>query len=162
MKNGSVDGENINLVALGINNGWFDTQLQEGAYIDYAYSNNYKKIIDSSQRSSLEDSLKSDCLPAVKQCLSSGSDSDCTNAADTCGQIESSIQQAADFDVYDVREPSNDPYPPSTYSDYLADSSVVKAIGAKSTYQECPNGPYNKFSSTGDSKSCLAFCVFLF
>ncbi|CRG90755.1 hypothetical protein PISL3812_07800 [Talaromyces islandicus] len=151
IKNGSVDGENINLVALGINNGWFDSELQEGAYIDYAYKNSYKQIIDSSQRSSLEDTLKNDCLPALKQCASSGSDSDCEDASNTCGEIENSIIQAADFDVYDVREPSDDPYPPATYSDYLADSSVVKAIGAKSKYQECPNGPYNKFSSTGDN-----------
>lgn len=28
----------------------------------------------------------------------------------------------------------------------------MKALGAQSTYQECPNGPYQKFSSTGDSK----------
>lgn len=66
--------------------------------------------------------------------------------------MENTIIQAADFDVYDVRAPSNDPNPPETYSNYLADKSVVKAIGAKTSYQECPNGPYNKFSSTGDSK----------
>ncbi|KAH8689543.1 putative carboxypeptidase S1 [Talaromyces proteolyticus] len=157
VKNGSVTGENINLIALGINNGWFSSQLQEKAYIDYAYNNSYRQLISSSQRSSLLDSYNNDCLPAIKQCASSGSDSDCSNAGDTCGQIESSIQEAADFDPYDVREPSNDPYPPSTYSTYLTDSSVVKAIGAKSTYQECPNGPYNKFSSTGDnSRSFLS------
>jgi len=28
----------------------------------------------------------------------------------------------------------------------------MKAIGAKQTYQECPNGPYNKFVSTGDGE----------
>lgn len=30
---GSVTGQNINLVALGINNGWFDPAIQEKAYI---------------------------------------------------------------------------------------------------------------------------------
>ena len=36
IKKGSVKGENLNLVALGINNGWFDGTLQYKAYIDYA------------------------------------------------------------------------------------------------------------------------------
>lgn len=38
---GSVQGEKIDLVALGINNGIFDSQLQEKAYIDYAADNKW-------------------------------------------------------------------------------------------------------------------------
>jgi hypothetical protein len=57
----------------------------------------------------------------------------------------------ADFDVYDIRAPSNDPFPPSTYSSYLSSSAVMKAIGAQSTYGECPEGPYDKFIQSGDS-----------
>lgn len=60
---------------------------------------------------------------------------------------------AYDFDVYDVRAPSKDPNPPETYSSYLLQPSVTQAIGAKATYTECPNAPYNKFSSTGDGES---------
>ena len=59
---------------------------------------------------------------------------------------------AYDFDVYDIREPSNDPYPPETYSTYLQQPSVTSAIGAKATYTECPNAPYNKFAATGAGK----------
>ena len=29
-------------------------------------------------------------------------------------------------------------------------ASVVNAIGAKSTYTECPDAPYEKFANTGD------------
>jgi carboxypeptidase C (cathepsin A) len=36
---GTLQGETINLVALGINNGWFDPILQEKAYIDYSANN---------------------------------------------------------------------------------------------------------------------------
>lgn len=93
----------------------------------------------------------SECLPAIQACTSSRSNSACSNADNTCyNDIEGPLSQAADFDVYDIREPSNDPYPPETYVTYLQSSAVVKAIGAKSTYQECPNAPYNKFSTTGD------------
>ena len=105
-------------------------------------------------------SFNNDCGPALEQCNSSGSNSDCQNSDNTCANdIENPLTQttanggdaAYDFDVYDIREPSNDPYPPATYSTYLQQASVVKAIGAKSTYQECPSGPYNEFASTGDN-----------
>lgn len=52
--------------------------------------------------------------------------------------------------MYDVREPSNDPYPPEYYVTYLQTSSVQTAIGAQQKYQECPDAPYEKFSTTGD------------
>ena len=43
---GSVSGENIHLVALGVNNGWIDPAIQEKAYIDFSYNNSYQQLID--------------------------------------------------------------------------------------------------------------------
>jgi carboxypeptidase D len=153
IKAGSVSGQNVNLIALGVNNGWIDSAIQEKAYIDFSYNNTYKQLIDDSQRTGFLSAYNDQCLPAIQQCAQSGSNSDCQNADSVCSNnIEGPISSSGDFDVYDIREPSNDPYPPSTYSTYLSDPNVVKAIGAQSSYQECPNGPYNKFASTGDSK----------
>jgi carboxypeptidase C (cathepsin A) len=150
---GSITGHNIDLIALGINDGWFDPTIQYKAYIDYALTNQYNQIIQQSDADSYMNSYTNDCLPALQACESSGSNSDCSNAENVCyNEIEGAITQMADFDVYDVREPSQDPYPPSTYSTYLTESSVMKAIGAKQTYQECPNGPYDKFANTGDGE----------
>jgi carboxypeptidase C (cathepsin A) len=150
---GSITGHNIDLIALGINDGWFDPTIQYKAYIDYALTNQYNQIIQQSDADSYMNSYTNDCLPALQACESSGSNSDCSNAENVCyNEIEGAITQMADFDVYDVREPSQDPYPPSTYSTYLTKSSVMKAIGAKQTYQECPDGPYNKFANTGDGE----------
>lgn len=150
---GSVSGENIHLVALGVNNGWIDPAIQEKAYIDFSYNNSYQQLIDDTQRTSLLSDYNDQCLPAIQQCAKTGSNSDCQNADSTCyDTIEGPISSSGDWDVYDIREPSNDPYPPSTYSTYLSNPSVVKAIGARTSYQECPNGPYNKFASTGDSR----------
>ena len=149
----SVTGQKINLVALGINNGWFDPAIQEKAYIQFSYNNTYKSLISQSSYNSYMSTYNSDCLPAIQACASSGSNSACSNADNACyNDIEGPLSQAANFDVYDIREPSNDPYPPETYVTYLQSSAVVKAIGAKSTYQECPNAPYNKFSTTGDGE----------
>ncbi|KAI9825992.1 MAG: hypothetical protein M1819_007447 [Sarea resinae] len=148
---GSVSGEKIDLIALGINNGWIDPLIQEKAYVTFSYNNTYKQLIDQSDYNSYMDSYNNDCAPAIKQCASSGSDDDCSNAENTCGEeIEDPLIDAADFDVYDVREPSNDPYPPDTYVSYLQQSSIQKAIGAKQKYQECPDAPGNKFTTTGD------------
>jgi hypothetical protein len=98
------------------------------------------------------DSYNSNCLPALQQCTTTtGNDQTCENADNTCyNDIEGPISESGNFDVYDIREPSNDPYPPETYVSYLQSSAVVSAIGAKSTYSECPSAPYNKFANSGD------------
>ncbi|KAI9755376.1 MAG: hypothetical protein M4579_004305 [Chaenotheca gracillima] len=149
---GKVKGENINLVALAINNGWFDPVLQYKAYVDYSYSNSYKPLISASQHTSYLNTYTTKCLPALNKCTTTtGSNSACETADNTCyNDIEGPLSQVANFDVYDIRAPSNDPNPPETYVKYLQSASVVKAIGAQSTYQECPDAPYEKFSSTGD------------
>ncbi|TVY22431.1 Carboxypeptidase S1 [Lachnellula hyalina] len=149
---GTVTGQNVSLVALGINNGWYDSTIQQKAYVDFSYNNTWKSLISASEHKSYLSTYNSDCLPLLKECSSTtGSDSACENADNTCyNDIEGPLSEIGDFDVYDIREPSDDPYPPSTYSTYLQSSSVVKAIGAKSTYSECPDAPYEKFANTGD------------
>jgi hypothetical protein len=94
-------------------------------------------------------------LPLLEKCTSvTGSNSACENADNTCyNDIEGPLSEVADFDVYDIREPSNDPYPPETYVTYLQSSAVMSAIGAQSTYSECPDVPYEKFVNTGDGAS---------
>lgn len=148
---GSVEGQKINLVALGVNNGWIDAEIQEKAYIDYSLNNTYKQIITSDQATSYYNSYEKTCLPAIQTCESSGTNSACVNADNKCyNNIEGPLTEEADFNVYDVRISSSVTDPPETYADYLARDDVVKAIGARSTYQECPDAAYVKFSSTGD------------
>ena len=128
------------------------TQKQEPAYVTFSYNNSYKPLISKSQYTTYMNAYTTKCLPAINSCYSSGSNSACTNADSVCyNAIEGPLSSVADFDVYDVRAPSNDPQPPENYVKYLTSSAVVKAIGAQSTYQECANAPGNKFSTTGDS-----------
>ena len=110
-------------------------------------------MISEKQRDGYLQTLKEVCLPAVDKCTETGTNDACREASSTCySTVEGPIMQADDFDVYDVRRGSDDPEPPSTYSDYLADEEVKKAIGARSTYSECANAASAKFSTTGDSK----------
>ena len=154
---GSVTGEQLNLVALGINNGWYDPEIQYKAYVDYSYNNTYQSLISEPEYQQYLDTYSSDCQPAIQQCASSGLNADCANAQTTCyNEIEGPLSQSADFDVYDIREPSNDPFPPKTYATYLQTAPIQQKIGAKVKYQECPEAPYDKFSTTGDdSRSTL-------
>ncbi|PVI04790.1 carboxypeptidase S1 [Periconia macrospinosa] len=145
-------GENINLVALGINNGWFDAQIQEVHYVTFAHNNSYRQLLTDTQYNTYMNLWKNTCKPAIDACVLTGTNSACQRADDLCYRsVEGPVFFLADFDPYDVRSVYNNPEPPMNYAQYLASSSVVKAIGAKSTYQECANDPYTKFFSTGDN-----------
>jgi len=152
IEHGTVHGKKIPLVALGINNGWFDSTLQYKAYITYALSNPYRSLITSAEASSYTNAYNADCAPAINTCTSTGTDSDCENALNTCvDDIENSIINLGTFDVYDLRAPANDPFPPETYVSYLRQSSIQTKIGAQQLYQECADAPLGEFISTGDS-----------
>ncbi|KAL8939637.1 MAG: hypothetical protein Q9216_003245 [Gyalolechia sp. 2 TL-2023] len=148
---GSITGQDIKLVALGVNNGWFDSTLQQKAYIDYSYSNSYRPLITPLQYAFYLMTYQTQCRPALQSCAFYGSSVACSSAAETCSNsIRGPLSQSADFSVYDIRSPSNDPNPPKTYVTYLHSGAVEKAIGAKSSYQECAATSYQQFSSTGD------------
>lgn len=158
---GTVQGEDIKLIALGINDGWFDAALQQRAFVDFAYNNTYKPLITAVQHAALTNIYKDRCAPALRQCSSSGSDGNCMTADYYCyedieGPLSTTPENggiaAYDFDVYDIRQPSNDHYPPAAYKYYLLRPAVIRAIGAKSAYVECPDAPYKKFTRTGDSE----------
>ncbi|KAH6677728.1 carboxypeptidase-like protein S1 [Halenospora varia] len=153
IKAGTVTGQPINLVALGINNGWIDPTINYKSFIDYSYNNTYNQILTTAQYNSFTSTYTSSCLPALKKCTTTtSSNAACSSAATTCGnKIENAIINSGNFDPYDVRQPYADPYPPVTYSSYISSAAVVKAIGAKSTYSECSDAAGNQFYSTGDT-----------
>ncbi|GKT63868.1 carboxypeptidase D [Colletotrichum tofieldiae] len=150
---GSTKGEKIKLVALGINNGWIDPAIQYPDYIDYAINNTYNKLIDQGKYDELVKAYEKDCKPEIGKCTElEGQNDACVAAENACyNAIEAPIEAAKTFNVYDVRA-ADDKFPPSTYAQYLQKPEVLKAIGAKSSYQECPQAPYDRFTSTGDGQ----------
>jgi carboxypeptidase C (cathepsin A) len=150
---GTVKGEKIKLTGLGINNGWINPADNYKALIDYQVNNKYKKnMITEATSQRLMNLYKTRCVPQLQQCWKSNTNADCQTAMVTCKSgIESPLTRG-NFDVYDVRQPAKDPFPPQTYIKYLGQPEIVSAIGAKSKYQECPTGPLRKFSATGDGE----------
>lgn len=154
---GSAKGENIKLTGLGINNGWINPADNYKGLIDFAYNNTYKKLINQQQHASYTQTLNQRCIPALQKCWQSGTNNDCSSSMLTCkAGIESPLTRG-NFDVYDVRQPAKNNFVPQTYIKYLGQPDIVNAIGAKSRYQECPNGPNRKFQGTGDGESDVYF-----
>lgn len=140
-----------------MNNGWFDSAIHEKSYIDYSYNNSYRQLINSTTRDRLLDAYYNQCLPALQNCTKTGTDAACTNADFVCfNTIELPIAGNRDWDVYDIRAPVDNPNPPDTYVTYLARRDIMKAIGARSKYQECASVG-DKFQGTGDRKFPTVF-----
>ncbi|KAH6645248.1 putative carboxypeptidase S1 [Truncatella angustata] len=151
IENGTVEGDKINLVALGINNGWYNLTIQEKAAIDFAANNSYRSLIDEATAEKLYSTYNVTCLPAIQKCSATGTNAACVAADTACAsRIDNVIYNSADFDPYDIRSGSRDPNPPETYASYLARADVRKAIGAATTFKECPAKPGVGFSLTGD------------
>ncbi|KAJ0268568.1 hypothetical protein COL940_013270 [Colletotrichum noveboracense] len=150
---GEIKGEKIKVVALGINNGWIDARNQYRDYLDYAINNTYNKLIDQAKYDELAKSYDKDCAPAMEKCMGKeGNTEACVAAENACfNAIEAPIEAIKQFNVYDVRA-KDDKFPPNTYMKYLNKPEVMKAIGAKSQYQECPQAPYDKFTASGDGQ----------
>ena len=53
-------------------------------------------------------------------------------------------------DANDLRQNASASFPPEYYVNFLSNPEVMSAIGAETTYQECPDGPYELFVKTGD------------
>lgn len=93
------------------------------------------------------------CYPATQKCENTGTNDACVHADNVCYRsVQGPIANGADFDVYNIRQPSDWPFPPSTYTEYLNKPEIKNAIGAKSNFTQCSNSSYKKFSRTGDSK----------
>ncbi|OGM48178.1 hypothetical protein ABOM_002083 [Aspergillus bombycis] len=122
---GKETGEEINLVALGVNNGFTHAADVYKSYIDYAMFARAQQVPEPDRRNAA-------CVAASVRRYE---------------LIQGPIASTASFDV---RALTQDPNPPSTYSKYLLRLDVVNAISARSLYPECPMTAYGLFSATGD------------
>ena len=160
---GTVVGQKISLVAIGIDNGWFASIIQEKASIYFSFNNTYKLIISAFQHKMYLESYETYCLPLLKKCGAvAGSDADCEMGYHICyNTIEFSMSSVVDMDPYDVRKEFKNPSPPKTYVAYLRRQEVVKAIGAnaKIPYAECSDKIFSGFTRTGDSTNSLWDCL---
>jgi hypothetical protein len=151
---GKLKAQPINLVALGINNGWYDAIIQEREFISFSVNNTYFPLINETIADEYMADYKATCLPALEKCtVIEGDVPDCSAGRNACNVVDIKYgSYYPDVDFYDIRQPESAPFPPSTYISYLQDPAIMKAIGAKVVYSECSDAVDLLFGVNGDSK----------
>ncbi|KAF8128592.1 Alpha/Beta hydrolase protein [Boletus edulis] len=93
------------------------------------------------------------CVAQEQDCYDAGNSTDsntiCLKADDYCIN-HVYVPAVGNLDPYDLRQNSSALFPPEYYVTYLTNPEVMSAIGAETTYQECPDAPYELFVKTGD------------
>lgn len=158
--NGRGIGEEINMVALGINNGWIDPKRQFKSYATYANNNPYKQILDDDTIGRFIDAYDEYCVPAMANCTEmEGQEEACSSADYICNQqmyFNLRIASKVDFNVYDVRVGEDSEDPPETYTDYITRADIMKRIGARTRFAECDETVYSAFGDSGDDARSFA------
>ena len=173
-----------------INSGWIDPLIQNKAYIDFAANApGYGPLVSDSDLQKMNASFygSNGCLEQQQACYAGGNSTEssvnkvCKDADDycvctfcfscssappalTCCYQANNVENLAvgNRDAYDLRQNSTAAFPPPYYLTYLNRTDVISAIGAKSNYSECPDGPYDKFTQTGDVRDLCSSISRLF
>ncbi|KAN0107688.1 carboxypeptidase S1 [Russula decolorans] len=147
---GTLKGIPINLKVLGIGNGLTDPLSQYPGYIQYAQSNPYHPLVNSSVIATANTawSQAGGCRDQIIACNNVGSNAVCSAAQSFCN---SGILYALPgiWDLYYVLTANPDPYPPKL-EPYLNDPAVTSKIGSQTTWVETNFGVSNQFATTGD------------
>lgn len=155
---GDIQGEEIRVTALGINNGWFDARIQEKANVDYAFDNPYRQFINESYHAELLSRYDTNCTPAIERCAATNTSEDCFDAwSSYMNEIEYPLLAA-------MREGFPTAYPgdirrqylrpSSTYVSYLQRADIQKALGAEVNYTDSIGA--GAFIYGGDGKSACS------
>lgn len=154
---GKIHAEEINLIALGINNGWFDAAIQEIGFINFSEYNSYYPLINETIYKEYLNASETLCVPPTLECQSINPNVEleqCFAAQNACVTVDNYYSQYyPNIDPYDIRQSgTGNIFPPETYVNYLQNPAIQKAIGALVEYQECPDAPGEGFFYTADGK----------
>ncbi|KAM0206330.1 hypothetical protein ACHAQI_008431 [Fusarium lateritium] len=158
IKTGDASGEVIEVVALSVNNGWFDAKIQEKSNIDYAFENPYRPLIDRSLFEKLMTEYNTNIVPGLDKCDKTGTSEDCYAAYRAyLYYIEQPIQASTirtydDFVMADIQ--AGGARPPTGHVKYLQRADVQNAIGAMVKYRDTGN-PFAILRTGDDAKSFL-------
>lgn len=85
--NGTIRGEKIHMVALGINNGWYNSTIQEKAAIEFASNNSYRALITADVTEKLYTAYNESCLPAIQEATANDTDEAYIAANNICSGL---------------------------------------------------------------------------
>jgi carboxypeptidase D len=154
IKAGGSSGDVIDVVALSVNNGWFDAKIQEKANLDYALENPYRPIIEQSYYDWLIGDYYTKIVPGIDKCDKTGTAEDCYAAYKAYRfYIEQPIVGSAflkypGLETADIR--AGGARPPTSHLLYLMRADVQNAIGAMVKYKDTANP--SSILGTGDGE----------
>ena len=157
---------NIRLKSLGIIQGCVDDAVQAVYYPRFANENSYgiKAMALADQQASASSFFSADgCQQLITQCRTAVNASDpendgdvqsvndiCRNAVETCQTRLVGPFFASGRNPYDITQQARDPFPPSTYMEYLNNADVQAALGVPVNYTQDQNPVSSVFLHTGD------------
>ncbi|KAI9806054.1 MAG: hypothetical protein M1833_004461 [Piccolia ochrophora] len=166
--NGSLPKDktvDIELTSLGIINGCIDDLVQSPFYPIMASNNSYgiqAITADDAAAASKLFTNTGGCRDAINKCRASAANLDpeqegdvavvnrmCEEAADVCNDLVSPFTDSG-RSIYDIAHKVPDPFPPSTYLEYLNSGEFLEAIGSSINYTEVNSIVGGAFMSTGD------------
>ncbi|KAI8995399.1 serine carboxypeptidase [Trametes punicea] len=148
--NGTVSGTSIDLKLLGIGDGLTDPLAQYPGYLSYAASNPYYPLVSENviEQTTEDWNRAGGCKDQITNCYNGGTDEVCSNAQDFCNaQVLSTL--LGPYDEYYILSKRPDAYPPDL-TPYLTNTTLMKTIGAESTWQMTSDDVYFNFADTGD------------
>ena len=170
-KNGSISSNKtleVRLTSLGIVQGCVDDLVQGRYYPIFANNNTYgiQALSITDQQTAANSFLNANgCQQQVQSCrdavasLDPNNDGDvgsvntiCQNAQQSCTNTVIAPFMASGRDPYDITQTMPDPFPPSTYLEYLNSGDVQAAIGAPVNYTQSNEAVAAAFQKTGDAE----------
>lgn len=156
----------IKLLSLGIVNGCVDDLVQAPFYPAMAVNNTYGlTAINPTRAKAASGSFYSSggCQSQINQCRDAVVNQDpensgdvsvvnsiCSNAYTFCNEYVVQPYEDAGRSVYDIAHFLPDPFPPSTYLEYLNTPAVQSAIGSQLNYTQTNQQVVSAFTLTGD------------
>ncbi|EXJ84776.1 hypothetical protein A1O3_05448 [Capronia epimyces CBS 606.96] len=156
----------VNLISLGIINGWIDLLTQAPYHPKFAYENTYgiEAISQLQQLNALSAYNNADgCQQLTAACRAQEAALDPLGNGnvevvnDACSQAQLYCQTyvvgpytQSGRSIYDISQNLLDPFPSSLYLDYLNQRSVQQALGVPVNYTQDSMAVFKAFNTTGD------------
>ncbi|KAL4902501.1 hypothetical protein BDW74DRAFT_157917 [Aspergillus multicolor] len=159
IRNGTVEGIELNFNSLGIINGIIDEAIQAPHYPEFAVNNTYGiKAVNETVYNYMKfaNEMGNGCQDQIALCKATNRTSFadyalCSEATNMCrDNVEGPYYSYGNRGVYDIRHPYDDPTPEDLFAPFLQQDWVMDALGVNINYTMSNNEVYYAFQQTGD------------
>ncbi|KAL1914975.1 uncharacterized protein VTP21DRAFT_7680 [Calcarisporiella thermophila] len=143
----------INLMSIGIGNGWIDALTQYGNYGNFMCENPIKQLTSKENCTKIQHEYEVSCKPQIQKCYSDISNTtQCAFADELCTNITYVPFLDTHLNIYNFVQSEKEQIP-SAWVQYLRKPDVMEELGAHPSvnYTDCSDPVGSKFGKIGDS-----------